>query len=457
MAGPEVGMYFFGAALRAAAENVRALQLTRHCVVREGVRFRSGFVGLHVHKQRARGTRVSPPLLSWCSVHGEEGKQKNSQVSRKCARALFINVMAQERTELGPHAGRRVSVLNCSRREAHPGDTKYAETLGSAERVMSGWCKEDRKGRDFAEDCRGLERRNGCTSCRMTLLAQLDEGHRGSTPTEPSIYTHLAYAELLALATVPEPHAPGRAEAFDVERAGAWSGRGWCARDWCCWDGGPPPLPHTSPGPPPPPATTPSAPPSTPSGKYLAKKTAPTPAARVESLFATEDMIEGIVGPVVGEIVTPATGEAKEGWHLRVLDEALWPGSTDDLGILGFLPIEPVNLWVVSLGQTWSIPPKQYRNASNFSEADVSFPTRPLILASRLGKTLSTTVTALDVVRAMKGEDEARHANEGGKAGNETVFMSGCAYHRPQKTVGDEDGPGAHISPFELFEGPEYS
>ncbi|KAJ7983286.1 hypothetical protein DFH06DRAFT_717930 [Mycena polygramma] len=162
-------------------------------------------------------------------------------------------------------------------------------------------------------------------------------------PSEPSIYTHLAYAELLALATAPEPHAPGRAEAFDVEGAGGggvWArlvreGLVLLGREYrvLLARGGAPPSP---PLPPSPPAATltPSALPPTPSGvngsgvgvvvvgttplrkeNIFAKKTAPaSPAARVGSVFASGDMIEGIVGPVVGGIAPPAT--SSEGWHL---------------------------------------------------------------------------------------------------------------------------------------------
>ncbi|KAJ6483555.1 hypothetical protein C8R47DRAFT_1197315 [Mycena vitilis] len=160
-----------------------------------------------------------------------------------------------------------------------------------------------------------------------------------AAPSEPSIYTHLAYAELLTLATAPEPHAPGRAEAFDVEGAGGggvWArlvreGLVLLGREYrvlLARGGAPPP-------PPPPPAATPPAPPSTPSGSgfntggggavgttplrkenIFAKKTAPaSPAARVGSVFASGDMIEGIVGPVVGGIAPPATS-TEGGWHL---------------------------------------------------------------------------------------------------------------------------------------------
>ncbi|KAJ6513634.1 hypothetical protein C8R47DRAFT_1190620 [Mycena vitilis] len=161
------------------------------------------------------------------------------------------------------------------------------------------------------------------------------------SPSEPSIYTHLAYAELLALATALEPQ--GRAEAFDVEGAGGggvWArlvreGLVLLGREYrvLLARGGAPPSPSLPPPAATPSALTPSAPPSTPSAlngsgvgvvmattplrkeNIFAKKTAPaSPAARVGSVFASGDMIEGIVGPVVGGIAPPAT--SSKGWHL---------------------------------------------------------------------------------------------------------------------------------------------
>ncbi|KAJ6564437.1 nucleoporin protein Ndc1-Nup-domain-containing protein [Mycena capillaripes] len=134
----------------------------------------------------------------------------------------------------------------------------------------------------------------------------------------PSIYTHLAYAELLALASSPSP-SPARGEAFDIDGT-VWGrlvrealvllGREYqqlLARG----------APHSSS----PPLTAHASPPSAHTAKiapagtpliapsplhktniFAPKKTPPSPAARVGSVFASGSALEEIVTPAVSQL-----------------------------------------------------------------------------------------------------------------------------------------------------------
>ncbi|KAJ7131384.1 nucleoporin protein Ndc1-Nup-domain-containing protein [Mycena epipterygia] len=140
-------------------------------------------------------------------------------------------------------------------------------------------------------------------------------------PPPTSIYTHLAYAELLALASSSDAGAlKARAEAFDVD------GTVWArlAREALILIGreyrvllarGAPPLP-----PPPAPAAAPAAPVASTSAlatpsrvtpapllkqNIFAKSTPPSPAARVGAALASGGALEEIVQPAVEGLVSP--------------------------------------------------------------------------------------------------------------------------------------------------------